>query len=598
MSPRSPLASLQARDRPCRSSSSGASVDGGYACASSAGRGARTGGGRAVVPSRGAPDAWRPRRAGRAAASPFCGRLAFLVELDEFVVADARPPAAKPCPRARRPRCLRRTAGWRASRRRCPGSRSRSARVEQLVSTTATTGMPSLRASLHRDVLVADVDDEQRVGQRVHVLDAAERCVRASPSRAPVRATSRLTRRSKVPSSRIVSRSVRRLIDWRTVLKLVSMPPSQRWVTYGMLQRRSASRCDCIACRALRSRRTARGSAVGERAAFTKPVASLNSGSGLFEVDDVDLVAFAEDELAPSWDSRNGSDARNGRLLPASGAWTDWPCANLLEELRASTRPIRQPRAPQRSKHPAGCDGTCVNLSCKPAAVALTVGLPRRRALYTINIFSRQTNSRAYSKLRMAVTVKTPEELAKMRVAGRLAAEVLDMIGEHVRPGVTHRRARRALPRLHRRDAAAPSRPRSTIGASQVDLYLGEPCRLPWHSGSAQAEERRSDQYRRLGHQGRLSRRHEPHVTSSASPRSPPSASARVAHEGLCRGIAAVRSARASGTSAMRSRAMSRARTVRSCASTAGTASAASFTRIRRSCTTAGRARVSRSSRA
>jgi methionyl aminopeptidase len=37
----------------------------------------------------------------------------------------------------------------------------------------------------------------------------------------------------------------------------------------------------------------------------------------------------------------------------------------------------------------------------------------------------------------MAVTVKTPEEQAKMRVAGRLAADVLDMIEEHVRPGVT-----------------------------------------------------------------------------------------------------------------------------------------------------------------
>ncbi len=37
----------------------------------------------------------------------------------------------------------------------------------------------------------------------------------------------------------------------------------------------------------------------------------------------------------------------------------------------------------------------------------------------------------------MTVTIKTPEEQEKMRVAGRLAAEVLDMIGEHVRPGVT-----------------------------------------------------------------------------------------------------------------------------------------------------------------
>ena len=37
----------------------------------------------------------------------------------------------------------------------------------------------------------------------------------------------------------------------------------------------------------------------------------------------------------------------------------------------------------------------------------------------------------------MTVTIKTPEEQEKMRVAGRLAADVLDMIGEHVRPGVT-----------------------------------------------------------------------------------------------------------------------------------------------------------------
>jgi methionyl aminopeptidase len=37
----------------------------------------------------------------------------------------------------------------------------------------------------------------------------------------------------------------------------------------------------------------------------------------------------------------------------------------------------------------------------------------------------------------MPVTLKSPQEQQKMREAGRLAAEVLDMIGEHVRPGVT-----------------------------------------------------------------------------------------------------------------------------------------------------------------
>lgn len=37
----------------------------------------------------------------------------------------------------------------------------------------------------------------------------------------------------------------------------------------------------------------------------------------------------------------------------------------------------------------------------------------------------------------MSVSIKTPEEITKMRTAGRLAAQVLDMIGPHVEPGVT-----------------------------------------------------------------------------------------------------------------------------------------------------------------
>ncbi|HET7588475.1 MAG TPA: type I methionyl aminopeptidase, partial [Gammaproteobacteria bacterium] len=37
----------------------------------------------------------------------------------------------------------------------------------------------------------------------------------------------------------------------------------------------------------------------------------------------------------------------------------------------------------------------------------------------------------------MSVTIKTPEEQEKMRVAGRLAAELLEMIEPHIQPGVT-----------------------------------------------------------------------------------------------------------------------------------------------------------------
>ncbi|MEG1082404.1 MAG: type I methionyl aminopeptidase [Pseudomonas sp.] len=37
----------------------------------------------------------------------------------------------------------------------------------------------------------------------------------------------------------------------------------------------------------------------------------------------------------------------------------------------------------------------------------------------------------------MTVTIKTAEDIEKMRIAGRLAAEVLEMIEEYVKPGVT-----------------------------------------------------------------------------------------------------------------------------------------------------------------
>ncbi len=41
----------------------------------------------------------------------------------------------------------------------------------------------------------------------------------------------------------------------------------------------------------------------------------------------------------------------------------------------------------------------------------------------------------------MAISIKTPEDIEKMRVAGRLAAEVLEMIEPYVKTGRQHRRA-------------------------------------------------------------------------------------------------------------------------------------------------------------
>lgn len=42
-----------------------------------------------------------------------------------------------------------------------------------------------------------------------------------------------------------------------------------------------------------------------------------------------------------------------------------------------------------------------------------------------------------FGSILMAVTIKTPDEIEKMRVAGRLAGEVLEMIGPYVKEGVS-----------------------------------------------------------------------------------------------------------------------------------------------------------------
>ncbi len=39
----------------------------------------------------------------------------------------------------------------------------------------------------------------------------------------------------------------------------------------------------------------------------------------------------------------------------------------------------------------------------------------------------------------MPIPIKTPADIEGMRVAGRLASEVLDMLSPHIRPGITTR---------------------------------------------------------------------------------------------------------------------------------------------------------------
>ena len=82
----------------------------------------------------------------------------------------------------------------------------------------------------------------------------------------------------------------------------------------------------------------------------------------------------------------------------------------------------------------------------------------------------------------MQVTIKTPAEQEQMRVAGRLAADVLDMIAPVRRARRHDRRAQRALPRLHRQRAAGDPGAAQLPRLSQVDLHVGESRRLPRHS--------------------------------------------------------------------------------------------------------------------
>ena len=52
----------------------------------------------------------------------------------------------------------------------------------------------------------------------------------------------------------------------------------------------------------------------------------------------------------------------------------------------------------------------------------------------------------------MTVSLKTAEDIAGMRIAGKLAADVLEMIAEHVKPGVTNHHDTdevHSIPRMH-----------------------------------------------------------------------------------------------------------------------------------------------------
>ena len=71
--------------------------------------------------------------------------------------------------------------------------------------------------------------------------------------------------------------------------------------------------------------------------------------------------------------------------------------------------------------------------------IRVWIALPKKAALYTMKFSPEQRFRQVFAPMLRStqVSIKSLEEQAKLRISGRLAADVLDMIGEHVVPGVS-----------------------------------------------------------------------------------------------------------------------------------------------------------------
>jgi len=124
----------------------------------------------------------------------------------------------------------------------------------------------------------------------------------------------------------------------------------------------------------------------------------------------------------------------------------------------------------------------------------------------------------------MAVSIKTPPEIEKMRVAGRLAAEVLRMIGPHVQPGIsTEELDRICHDYIVNEQQAIPAPlnyrgfPKSICTSVNHQVCHGIP-------GNKILQQGRHPQHRHHRHQGRLSRRHQQDVLRRQNQRFSPAA--------------------------------------------------------------------------
>ena len=170
-------------------------------------------------------------------------------------------------------------------------------------------------------------------------------------------AASFLVIRSKSPVCWRASSCSSRPIRFLIVTKLVSMPPSQRLLTYGWPARVASWATGSWACFFVPTKRTWSPRATVSR---TNSRATSRRLDGLGEVDDVDPVALREDERASSWDSSGGSGGRSGlrpRAAAASKRTARWATSCRFVPPRTSSpgtgRPLRPLPAPSRSERSA-----------------------------------------------------------------------------------------------------------------------------------------------------------------------------------------------------------------------------------------------------
>ena len=78
--------------------------------------------------------------------------------------------------------------------------------------------------------------------------------------------------------------------------------------------------------------------------------------------------------------------------------------------------------------------------------------------------------------------IKTKEEIDKMRIAGRLAAQVLDFIEPHVQAGITTEQLDTLCHDYIVNDLEAIPGSVELSRISQIHMYLSKQRDLPWHS--------------------------------------------------------------------------------------------------------------------